>query len=114
MKKLATLFLFAVLILLPATLVAESSGMVGLEVTANSHTPEVTQPGESSLYTAFVHQDSCLPPTTADAGPDQSVCVTTTTLDGNTPSSGTGTGSVTTATPTVPTPGLPLPGVTAF
>ena len=56
------------------------------------------------------------PPTTANAGMDQTLaaCATTTTLAGNTPSVGTGTWSVVSGTATITTPSSATSGVTGL
>jgi hypothetical protein len=54
------------------------------------------------------------PPTTSDAGVDQSVCTSFTTLAGNTPSSGTGIWTVITGSGTFSSPTNPTSGVTGL
>ena len=56
------------------------------------------------------------PPTTANAGVDQSItsCATTTTLAGNTPTVGSGVWSVVSGTATITTPSSPTSGVTGL
>lgn len=56
------------------------------------------------------------PPTTANAGSNQTLaaCATTTTLAGNTPAAGTGAWSVVSGTATVTTPSSPTSGVTGL
>jgi hypothetical protein len=51
-------------------------------------------------------------PTSALAGPDQSVCATTATLAGNTPATGTGMWTVIAGTATITTPTSPTSGIT--
>ncbi|HYG53425.1 MAG TPA: T9SS type A sorting domain-containing protein, partial [Flavobacteriales bacterium] len=55
-------------------------------------------------------------PTTADAGPDQSICTTSTTLAGNTITTGTGAWTFVSgpATPTIVTPSSPTSSVTGL
>jgi gliding motility-associated-like protein len=53
-------------------------------------------------------------PTTANAGPDQTVCSSTATLAGNTPTTGSGTWSVIAGGATVTTPSSPTSGVTGL
>ncbi len=53
-------------------------------------------------------------PTTANAGPDQSVCSTSATLAGNTPSTGTGVWTLVSGTGTITSPNSPASGVTGL
>src|SRR6185503_11599908 len=53
-------------------------------------------------------------PTTADAGPDQTVCATTATLAGNTPTVGTGTWTLVSGAGTITTPASPTSGITGL
>src|SRR5439155_1253791 len=52
--------------------------------------------------------------TTANAGSDQTVCATTATLAGNTPTVGTGLWTVIAGSATVTTPASPASGVTGL
>ena len=55
------------------------------------------------------------PPTSSNAGPDQTLCnVTTATLSGNTPVIGTGSWSVVSGTATITTPSSPSSGLTGL
>jgi hypothetical protein len=54
------------------------------------------------------------PPTTANAGPAQTICGTTTTMAANTPTSGTGAWSIVTGTATITTPSAPNTGITGI
>ncbi|HTK81861.1 MAG TPA: hypothetical protein VL633_06185, partial [Bacteroidota bacterium] len=56
----------------------------------------------------------CTPPSTSNAGPDQSVCATTATLAGSTPSVGTGAWTVIAGSASVTTPASPTSGVTGL
>jgi hypothetical protein len=53
-------------------------------------------------------------PTVSNAGSDQTVCATTATLAGNTPTIGTGSWSVLSGTATITTPSSPTSGVTGL
>ncbi|MBX9850490.1 MAG: CotH kinase family protein, partial [Cytophagaceae bacterium] len=53
-------------------------------------------------------------PTSALAGPDQSICGTTATLAGNTPATGTGLWTVVSGAATITTPASPTSGITAL
>lgn len=53
-------------------------------------------------------------PTTSDAGPDQTICATSTTLAGNTPTTGTGTWTLVGGSGTITTPSSPTSGVTGL
>ena len=53
-------------------------------------------------------------PTTANAGPDQTVCGTTATLAGNTPAVGAGQWTVITGTGTITAPNSPTSGITGL
>src|SRR5205823_3925991 len=53
-------------------------------------------------------------PTTSNAGSDQTVCSTTATLAGNTPTVGTGVWTVIAGSASVTSPGSPTSGVTAL
>ncbi len=53
-------------------------------------------------------------PTTAAAGPDQSLCTSSTTLAGNIPSTGTGTWTLISGTGTISSPNSPNSGVTGL
>jgi len=55
-----------------------------------------------------------LPPTTANAGTDQNVCVSSTTLAGNTPLVGTGVWTLISGTGTITTPSSPTSTVTGL
>src|SRR5439155_1658282 len=66
----------------------------------------------SSRDTVVITRDA--PPTTANAGPDETVCSTIATLAGNTPTVGVGAWTVIAGSASVTTPGDPTSGVTAL
>src|SRR5260221_381078 len=66
----------------------------------------------SSKDTIVITRDAS--PTTANAGPDFTVCSTTATLAGNTPTIGTGAWTVLGGTGSVTTPADPSSGVTGL
>ncbi|MES2837338.1 MAG: gliding motility-associated C-terminal domain-containing protein [Bacteroidota bacterium] len=82
--------------------------------------------GPSVVFRWTVSNGSCTPttddmtltvssaPTVADAGSDQTVCATTTTLAGNTAVIGTGTWTRISGTSTITTPSSPTSGITAL
>ncbi|MFL5763980.1 MAG: PKD domain-containing protein [Bacteroidia bacterium] len=90
-----------------------TSGVTGLGVGANVFTWTISSspcpPSTSSVTITGVAA-----PTTANAGPAQSVCGTTATLAGNSPATGTGTWTLTSGTGTITTPSSPTSGVTGL
>jgi autotransporter-associated beta strand protein len=90
-----------------------TSGVTGLSVGANSFVWTITNGScPPSADTVTITRDET--PTTANAGPDQTVCAATATLAGNTPTVGAGAWTVTAGSATVTTPSDPTSGVTGL
>ncbi|MBI2269750.1 MAG: hypothetical protein HYU69_05260, partial [Bacteroidetes bacterium] len=90
-----------------------SSGVTGLGTGANVFQWTIANPpcaSSSSTVTVTVVDA----PTASNAGTNQSVCGTTATLAGNTPSSGTGTWTLVSGAGTITTPSSPSSGVTGL
>jgi gliding motility-associated-like protein len=66
----------------------------------------------SSRDTVIITVDP--PPTSANAGPDQSICSSSTTFSGNTPTSGTGQWILVSGSGNITSPNSPVSGVTAL
>ena len=92
---------------------SSTSGVTGLSVGANTIVWTISSPGcGSSNDTVTITREAS--PTTANAGSDQSVCVTTTTLAGNTPTVGVGTWTVIAGSAAITTSSSPTSGVTGL
>ncbi|HTK82876.1 MAG TPA: Ig-like domain repeat protein, partial [Bacteroidota bacterium] len=90
-----------------------TSGVTGLSVGANIFVWTISNGTcPSSKDTVTITRDEA--PTTANAGPDEEVCSTTTTLAGNTATVGTGLWVVVSGSGSVTTPGDPASGVTGL
>src|SRR5207245_1261180 len=90
-----------------------TSGVTGLTVGANTFVWTVTSGScPTSSDTVTITRDQS--PTTANAGSDQTVCATTATLAGNTPTVGSGAWTVIAGSATVTTPSDPTSGVTGL
>src|SRR5258706_2571145 len=90
-----------------------TSGVTGLIVGANTFVWTISNGTcPSSSDTVTIMRDES--PTTAAAGLDQTVCATTATLAGNTPTVGTGAWTVIAGSATVTTPSSPTSGVTSL
>lgn len=81
--------------------------------TAGSYTCSVTQSGCSSASNA-ISVSVTTPPTTSNAGADQTVCSTTAMLAGNTPVNGTGTWTLISGIGTITSASSPTSGLTAL
>lgn len=91
-----------------------NSGITGLGVGANVFRWTISNPPCASTSDDVTINVSATP-STADAGPDQTLCnVTTATLSGNTPVSGTGSWSLVSGSGTITSPLLPNSGVTGL
>ncbi|MBL0330201.1 MAG: DUF2341 domain-containing protein [Bacteroidetes bacterium] len=90
-----------------------TSGVTGLSLGVNTFrwtiSNGVCTPSTDDIT---IFQDT--PPTTSNAGTDQTVCVTTATLNGNAPIVGTGIWTVVAGSATVTTPTSPTSGVTGL
>ncbi|MBI3365436.1 MAG: hypothetical protein HY033_11055, partial [Ignavibacteriae bacterium] len=90
-----------------------TSGVTGLSVGANTFVWTISNAScPPSKDTVTITRDES--PTTANAGLDRTVCSTTATLAGNTPTVGTGAWTVIAGSATVTTPGNPTSGVTGL
>ncbi len=90
-----------------------TSGITGLGVGINTFRWTISNaPCGSSTDDIIITRSAA--PTTANAGPDQTVCATTATLAGNTATVGTGIWTVISGTGTITTPGSPNSGITAL
>ena len=90
-----------------------SSGVTGLGFGSNTFRWTISNGGcTASTDDVVITRDA--PPTTSNAGPDQTVCGTTATLAGNAASSGTGGWSIISGAANVTTPGDPNSGVTGL
>lgn len=90
---------------------ATTSGITGLA--AGTYTVTITD-GLGCTQTATGVVGTTGGPTTSVAGPNQTVCASTATLAGNTPSTGTGLWSLVSGAGTITTPGSPTSGVTGL
>ncbi|MFP5263770.1 MAG: HYR domain-containing protein [Blastocatellia bacterium] len=90
-----------------------TSGVTGLAVGANVFRWTITN-GTCAASTDDVVITRDEAPTTANAGPDQNVCSSTTTLAANAPSVGTGTWTLVSGAGTITSPGSPTTGVTGL
>jgi gliding motility-associated-like protein len=91
-----------------------TSGITGLGTGPNVFRWTISNPPCAST-SDDVTIDVSATPSTADAGPDQTLCsVTTTTLAGNTPASGTGSWSLVSGSGSATTPSSPTSGVTGL
>jgi hypothetical protein len=95
--------------------------------TSNSQNPTISnaQPINSGSYTVTVSCGTACPvslttsvtinqsPTTANAGSSQTICATVTTMNGNTPSVGTGSWTLISGSGTITSPTLANTGITA-
>ena len=90
-----------------------TSGITGLGVGANVFQWTIANaPCPSSTSTVTI--TGVTTPTTATAGSNQTVCGTTATLTGNTPTSGTGTWTLVSGAGTITTPSSPTSGITGL
>ncbi|MGZ4085391.1 MAG: T9SS type B sorting domain-containing protein, partial [Bacteroidia bacterium] len=90
-----------------------TSGVTGLSVGPNVFQWTISSapcPPSSSTVTIT----GVATPTIANAGPNQTLCNTFTTLAGNTPTTGTGTWTLVSGAGTITTPGSPTSGVTGL
>lgn len=93
---------------------SQSSGVTGLGVGANTFRWTITNAPCSPSTDDVIITRSAIP-TTANAGPDQSLCnVTTATLAGNTATAGTGTWTLVSGSGTITTPSSPTSGLTGL
>ena len=90
-----------------------TSGVTALGVGPNVFQWTVSNPPCPNT-TALDTITGVAPPTVAAAGPNQSICVTTTNLAGNTPIVGTGTWTLVSGTGTITTPSSPTSAVTGL
>lgn len=89
-----------------------TSGVTGLGVGANVFMWTIANaPCPSSTSTVTI--TGVAAPTVAAAGPNQTLCSTTFTMAGNTPTSGTGTWTLVSGTGTITTPGSPTTTITS-
>jgi hypothetical protein len=90
-----------------------TSGVTGLGVGSNTFRWTITNsPCTASIDDVVINRSAT--PTTADAGPDQLICATATTLAGNTATVGTGTWTLISGSGVITTPGSPTSGVTGL
>jgi hypothetical protein len=95
------------------SLVSGGGSVSGATYTASGYSGSVTvraTVGVCSSDASFVVNQF----TTANAGPDQTVCGTTATLAGNTPTSGVGTWSLVSGTGSITSPNSPTSGITGL
>ncbi len=90
-----------------------TSGVTALGVGPNVFQWTVSNPPCPNT-TALDTITGVAPPTVAAAGPNQSICVTTTNLAGNAPIVGTGTWTLVSGTGTITSPTLPNSGITGL
>jgi hypothetical protein len=90
-----------------------SSGVTGLDAGVNTFvwTISTSSCGSSSDTVTIIRS---LPPTTSNAGPDQTICGTVTTLVANGPSVGAGSWSIATGSATFANPTSPVSQVSAL
>ncbi len=87
-----------------------TSGITGLSVGANTFRWTISNAPCTASFDEVVITRSDVP-TTANAGPDQTVCATTATLAGNIAAIGTGVWTLVSGTGTITTPGSPTSGI---
>ncbi|MFN8397308.1 MAG: hypothetical protein U0176_21975 [Bacteroidia bacterium] len=90
-----------------------NSVVVGLGVGDNYFQWSVTD-GICPATTSVVRITVSAPPTASNAGPDQSTCLTTATLAGNTPTIGTGTWTLVSGAGTLVNASFPNASITAW
>jgi hypothetical protein len=90
-----------------------ASTVTGLGIGANTFRWTISS-GSCTPSTNDVIITGIAPPTVANAGPDQSACITSATLAGNTPSTGTGAWSLISGAGSITTPSSPNTTVTGL
>lgn len=90
-----------------------SSGITGLGSGANIFMWTISNPPCTSS-TSTVTITGVAPPTTSNAGPDQSICSSSAILSGNAPSIGAGTWTLVSGSGTLTSPSSPTSGVTGL
>ncbi|MGQ0828815.1 MAG: PKD domain-containing protein [Bacteroidota bacterium] len=102
----------------PATITtpaSPTSGVTGLTIGSSVTLRWTISNGVCAASTDDVVINIALPPTAANAGPDQNICnATTATLAGNAPATGTGLWTVSSGTATITTPASPTSGLTGL
>ena len=90
-----------------------TSGLTGLGVGPNVFMWTISNP-PCTPSTSTVTITGVAAPTTAAAGPNQSICSTSATLAANTPTTGTGTWTLVSGSGTITSPSSPTSGVTGL
>ncbi len=90
-----------------------TSGVTGLGVGPNVFMWTISNP-PCTPSTSTVTITGVAAPTVAAAGPNQTICSNSTTLAGNTPTTGTGTWTLVSGAGTITTPSSPTSGVTGL